>query len=497
MTSPAIAAGQEGARYQYRFFWHEALPMLYVDPPRVEKVVMEHRGVAAVDDVVVYYTTPGVADAARLVRIDYYQLKFHVAQSKCIAASDLIDPAFTSTTQSLLWRFAESWKALRAGGTNIRLTFVTNWSWCADDPLPPLIRDSGALHDDFLDCSAGSKIGKVRASWRAHLTLLEDEEFAAFIHELRLCTRAVSQSQAEEWLADRCDLAGLRRPNAAENHSPYDDLAGRLLAQGRREFTRDELAELVERENLRVSKEPPFRSTCAIRSFQRFALVPETDARLIVDLTALFRGRDPVNDEVWSKTVRERLEEVLPQIDQLPKPVQVALDTHLSIGWFAGTLLDAKAGIPILLRQKGYGTVALWDTDAPKARSGDGWQIATERLGETTDLALAISITHDVAAEARAFAVSAGMGSFVHARLSTPGGAAIKDGGHAVWLADELVSAVREIVRDKKAPRVHIFPACPVAFAFLLGQRSAALGPVTMYEYGFGTSKTYRPGMST
>jgi hypothetical protein len=89
------------------------------------------------------------------------------------------------------------------------------------------------------------------------------------------------------------------------------------------------------------------------------------------------------------------------------------------------------------------------------------------------------------------------MGSFVHARLSTPGGSAIKSGGHAVWLADELARIVREIVRDQKAARIHVFPACPVAFAFLLGQRSAALGPVTMYEYDFGVSKTYRPGMST
>jgi hypothetical protein len=497
MTSPAIAAGQEGARYQYRFFWRAALPMLYLDPPRIEKVVMEHRGVSAVDDVVVYYTNPGVADAERLVRVDYYQLKFHVAHSKCIASSDLIDPAFTNAARSLLWRFAESWKTLRADGANIRLNFVTNWGWCPGDPLPPLIRDTGALHEDFLAKSLGSEVGKVRSSWRAHLTLLDDTEFAAFIRELRLCMRAVSQSEAEEWLADRCDLAGLRRPDPGENHSPYDDLAGRLLAQGRREFTRDDLALLVQQENLRVAKEPPFRSTCAIRSFRRFAHVPETDAHVIVDLTPLFRGREPINDEVWVKTVRERLEDALPQIDTLPKPVQLALDTHLSIGWYAGALLDAKAGIPILLRQKGYGTVTLWDTIAPKAEPQDGWQFSKENLSDAGELALAISVTHDVAAEAREVAVASGMGTFVHARLSTPGGTAIKSGGHAVWLADELASAVRENVREQKAARVHVFPACPVAFAFLLGQRSAALGPVTVYEYDFGGSKTYRPAMST
>src|SRR2546425_5638491 len=102
MTAPALAAALEGPRYQFRFFWRMALPMLYVDaPPRVEKVVMEHRGVDAVDDVVVYWSTPGVADADSFVRIDFHQIKFHVAQGQCISSGNLIDPAWTGTTRSI------------------------------------------------------------------------------------------------------------------------------------------------------------------------------------------------------------------------------------------------------------------------------------------------------------------------------------------------------------------------------------------------------------
>jgi hypothetical protein len=109
MSIPALTAAQEGARYQFRFFWRQALTMLCTVPPRVERVVMEHTGVDAVDDVVVYHAAPGVKDVGRLVRIEYFQLKFHVSLAGSVSATDLIDPGWTGTKRSLLPRFAESW----------------------------------------------------------------------------------------------------------------------------------------------------------------------------------------------------------------------------------------------------------------------------------------------------------------------------------------------------------------------------------------------------
>jgi hypothetical protein len=46
--------------------------------------------------------------------------------------------------------------------------------------------------------------------------------------------------------------------------------------------------------------------------------------------------------------------------------------------------------------------------------------------------------------------------------------------------------------------RLHLFPACPVSVAFLLGQQADALGPTTVYEYPMGEANTfYTPGMAT
>jgi hypothetical protein len=500
MTAPALAAAQEGARYQYRFFWRISLPMLYLDaPPRIEKVVMEHRGVDAVDDVVVYWTTPGLADAGRFVRIDFHQVKFHLAQGQCITAENLIDPMWTGTSRSMLWNFAASWKELREQQPDIRLSLVTNWPWCGTDPLAPLIRDTGKIHESFFKKGPSSKVGKVRTAWREHLSLLSDQDFNEFIERLRLCVRAVSQADAGEWLADRCQLAGLKRPDLATNHSPYDDLAGRVLADGRREFTRAELEALVQQEKLRLDTAVPFRSTCAIRTFRRFAHEPKTDAALVIDLTSLFEGRHPLDPNSWREMIPARLSSELTAISSLPPPVQIALDAHLSIGWYVGTLLDAKAGIPILLRQKSYSGVELWDTGTAISDPDQSWQLSTGSVGGGAEVAVAISITHDVAPEVRSTvaAVAPQVGILVNARLPQLGPAAIRGGAHACSLADELARGLRDIARKNKAHRTHVFAACPVSFAFLLGQRSAAIGPVTMYEYDFGGMGTYRPTIAT
>lgn len=473
--------------------------MLYVDaPPRVEKVVMEHRGVDAVDDVVVYWSTPGVADADSFVRIDFHQIKFHVAQGQCISSGNLIDPAWTGTTRSMLWGFAASWKDLREQQPNIRLTLVTNWPWCTTDPLASLIRDTGKLHNSFFTSGPSSGVGKIRATWRAHLSLLTDLEFDEFIRRLRLCVQAVSQSEAGQWLADRCQLAGLQPPDLATNHSPYDDLAGRLLADGRREFTREDLEKLVKAEKLRTEGAVPFRSTCAIRSFQRHAHEPTTDAALVIDLTNLFEGRRLLDPNGW-QAIRDRIDDDLPAAASLPQPVQVALDAHLCIGWYAGTVLNSKAGIPILLRQKSYDGVELWDTSGTGSAGPQSWQVSTESVGDGPEVAVAISVTHDVIRDVRkAIAtVAPQVGMLVDVRLQELGPGSIRDGSHARALADHLVSAIRDATHERRGQRFHVFPACPVSLAFLLGQRSAAVGPITMYEYDFGGTGTYAPAIAT
>ena len=168
---------------------------------------MEHRQVEPVDDVVVYYAPPGVSDRGALVDVDFYQVKYHVAMSGVVNHEVVIDPAWTGTKDPLLKRMAEAWKSIGATHPRARMTLVTNWPWDPRCPLAPIIRDGGWLDGKFLRASKRSNLGTIRSAWRRTCGL-NGPDFAAFIGALRFSTSAVSNDQAEDWLRDRCQLAG-------------------------------------------------------------------------------------------------------------------------------------------------------------------------------------------------------------------------------------------------------------------------------------------------
>lgn len=71
----------------------------------------------------------------------------------------------------------------------------------------------------------------------------------------------------------------------------------------------------------------------------------------------------------------------------------------------------------------------------------------------------------------------------------------VRSGRHAADLAIALVAALLD---KRPTPRTHLFLAAPNAFGFMLGQRRARLGPVTLYEYDFegNREESYRPSLS-
>jgi hypothetical protein len=493
-----LGALSAGVRYQVRFFWRHALAMLLPEP-RVTKVVLEHHGVEAVDDVVVYYKAPGLNERGTFVTADFFQLKFHVARTGAVDHAVVVDPEWTGTKLPILRRLADAWTSIAAAHPGSRLSLVTNWPWDPGSPVAALIRDGGALGNGFWKAGAKSAVGKIRDEWRTTCGL-SDADFEAFLRTLRFSTSAVSQDDAELWLADRCQLVGLKPVGHGVDHSPYDDLGARFIESGRTEHTPDSLRELVAQNGLVAEKEPPFKSTYAVRSFTRFAHVPETDGACVVDLTDLFEGRLAASPDGWAGDIKARLDASVLKVDGLAQPIHLALDAHLSIAWYAGHLLDPKAGVRVLLRQRTKGKgVDLWDVAVARRTAGaPAWNLSTEDAGGD-ELAVVISVTHDgfVDAERYVRASLPAVGAIVHAALPSPGPQAINDGPHARWLADELVRLIGATTARVRPKHVHIFPACPAALAFLIGQEARVWGPATIYEFDFGSAnRAYRPGMS-
>jgi hypothetical protein len=86
----------------------------------------------------------------------------------------------------------------------------------------------------------------------------------------------------------------------------------------------------------------------------------------------------------------------------------------------------------------------------------------------------------------------------LHFALPEPGPRAIAKGSQACWFVEGLIRDAAPVVQADLPQRIHLFTACPVAMAFLLGQQADALGPTTVYEFPFQQpDRCYKPGMAS
>jgi len=246
---------------------------------------------------------------------------------------------------------------------------------------------------------------------------------------------------------------------------------------------------------------PSLGSLVVVRSFTPRVTEPSGLALPPLDLTDLFNGRHPIHEDVWRRDIPQRVSELLLARKGLPQPLLLALQTHLSIGWFLGTLLNSKRGFTVNVSQRTNAGEMVWDLARAQPPNDErGWLVTEEPLNRGQDLALVVSVTHDARVDAKRAVdtLALPIGRLAHACLPEPGPDAVVDGGHARWLADALARQVRELVVADPPRRLHVFAACPVGLMLLLGQRADAWGPTTVYEFGFEDgSRSYFPGMAS
>ena len=332
-----VSARLKGDDYQARFFWCKAAEMLYDDA--IKKVTLEHDKVSMVDDVGVYYDGSGTLDKGKyLIKADFFQVKFHVTVAGAFSSKAIIEPGFIHTKKSLLLRLYEDYlKLCQSVGQEIRLHVVSNWVWDPKDPLAKVIADDGSFREGFFEANAGSRIGKIHQQYIEHLGI-DSKEFKEFATTLRFGCGYLSLSNLQDQLNARLVAAGLVPVPRFRDYSPYDDLARKFIESNQKEFDRKTLLAVCKREELLGDNKPAKHTILGIRSFQRFAERLESECDLIIDLCDLFVERYTKSDLYWNKEIPERLAQTLngEVLSDIQQPVEIALDTHLSIAFYAG-----------------------------------------------------------------------------------------------------------------------------------------------------------------
>lgn len=494
MALKQVGARTEGDVFQGLFFWRQAADLLRPSS-MVERVELEHDEADGVDDVAVFYRKPGVNAGGWMVSADYFQLKYHLDNRDSYSADALIDPACINAKSSLLQRFLSAYNKLATEHVDFRLHLASNWRWKDDDKLAQMIREyDGELPRKFFDDGPRGDLGKVREQWRTHLGL-DDNTFRKFAKTLRFQLDHFGRRDFKAYVYTTLEAVGLRTPSADRSACPYESLIQQFLMNGPNSFEEASFRTLCNREGLLInaassSSRPP---AIGVRSFIRFAERLESVVDEIICVSNNFEGRHLASGGSWY-TVATRVFTFLSDPDRRARlrgvPSSIALECHGSCALLAGWELSRNSGVDLAPIQKPG--LKLW-RPSPDAECDASWIAQTfELAAEHQDIAICLSVTHDIRADVEAFLASEGapqVGRFVW--VSPDGGPSpqsILGPDHAYRLAAQLPGILAK-ARPSRAACAHVFFACPNALMFFIGQQREALGQVALYEFDFGIER--------
>ncbi|MEX2124962.1 MAG: SAVED domain-containing protein [Woeseia sp.] len=489
----ANIARRQGDDFQARLFWLKAASLLDSKSPVVR--VAYETGPKSFDDISIEHELNGAPrdHEGNPIRRKHIQSKWHTTAG-VFGYRDLIDPKFINAERhSLLQRAKLAQAGNVANADGLRLELVTNWRLRPDDPLMKLVRkesdaiDLSRLFDATTD---KSQMGQVRKLWREHLGV-DDDALRAITRTLAVAETTESLASLRERLDDRFAAVGMKRVPPHESSFFYDDLIVKLLGQGRVEFDKDGFREMCDREGLLAEPAPCDNAiTIGVRSFMHPIDNLEDRAEPMLNFVPYFDGRYIRDEEDWQRRLLPELRNFLLGAARQSDHLRLIVDAHASLAFACGSLLNVKSGKRIEIEQRTAGR-RFWtpDDETPDA-SWTKFVVSDENVGnEGGDIALAISLTHDVSPAVSSFVKQAldRVARIVH--LAPEGGAsqrAVRCGRHA-WMLAEAATRQMQSFRNGQpgSQRVHIFIAGPNGFTFFLGQHQQAIGPCVLYEWDF------------
>ncbi|ELP30248.1 SAVED domain-containing protein [Rhodopirellula baltica] len=490
-ASSARQLGDEAHQY---LFWNKVSRMLASD--KIAAVGYETGEFKAFDDVGIKYAMPHPDGYGGYYDERHIQAKFSVGSEKQITAEALTDPNLINATKvSLLQRLRDAVNASDQTGRRILFGLWAPWQIDPSDLLAKMHRrDHGTLDLDklFAGKTTASESGMLRKIWADHLGIDMDNraEFDRIFGRLRLTQEARSFDDIRDELSSIMPLAGLKPVDMACVSDEYCTLVQRLSRDGLQWFSASEIKSICKAEGLWIGKPdlPIPAIQFGIRSFSRFAESLEDRVDALLCLQEFFDDRHITRVGHWQGEVLPRLQKFLSTNLNAGQLTRMHLPVVSCVAFTTGYLAEPKLGAKFEIVQPGARGEVTWSATSDEPSSVN-WTVEQRNLDMSADaLIVAISISHDVRADVAAFANEkiSDAHAVLEVRLDHVGQAAIRDGQHAFDAANQLSTLIKAKQAELSCARAHLFWAAPNSFAFLLGQASRTLGPISLYEFEFG-----------
>jgi hypothetical protein len=214
---------------------------------------------------------------------------------------------------------------------------------------------------------------------------------------------------------------------------------------------------------------------------------PPTDDRpaLQLDWHEMFSGRTATTG-AWETELLPALRSVHREIGRCAAGRRIVVHGHptLAAAFAFGRAFPAVSGMSVAWEQIGTdGSRCLWSLAEPRQASGFIVPVhGVDPDGE--GLAVLVSVMHDASLAYGATAGLPPMRAAVEVDPANGGRRGQLSPSGAVDLANEIADAVRRARAEFQGIRtIHLFLACPVGLAVMIGQLLNAVGPITVYEH--------------
>jgi hypothetical protein len=466
-TPPPSASGARlaGDDLQHLIGWYWALKTCRPEHG-VTQVTYESLNAGNLDDVVIERDSSDPPE--------YWQVK------TTRSAGDPVSTAWLTKAHpagSLLRRFWRTYQDLHRRRGVVQLVLATNRSLDPSDPVLATRDESYLLAPRLRREPADSAAGLGRRDWADHLEISE-ADLLEMLDVLQFRTD-ITETTYREKVADVSVGLGLKTDEATM-------LAGigtvrNWIKASRIERTRADVEKIISDLGLRVA--PP-RGVLLVQALERDE---PGDATAALDWVDRFLG----DDRRTRRGLRDASEwntVLLPDIRDAVRQVRARYTTVIVRGemrlptWFAiGTEMSEVSGFVVASAQLGD----LWSSDAPVAANRPELTISDPReLGEGRDLAITLALADDPTADVLAFLRTVpSVGK--HRTITLPAGPhsrSIASPIEAVALARAIRSAVRQLNREERPARIHLFLAAPHGVVLLLGHLWDRMPETQLYE---------------
>ena len=481
-----INARRKGDQYQARVFWLKLLQMRTGD--YIQSVTLESDQVSFVDDVVVSYRKPIIERVTERQEIvhDFIQCKYHMTQRDAFTYENLIDPRFINCKDSMLKRLYDAYLHLsnELAENTFRLYIFSNWHWDHRDALAAHLHEE-MIRPTFYEKGPRSKQGEVRTKLAAHLGISEDA-FCPFFNAVRF-TLGKDLTDLGKDMEPLIEMAQLQPIDPATIHNIYDNLTWELFGQGHNTFDEKTFNQMVREEKL-IAPSSTEHSEISIQSFSQFARRPHDLQADHLDLLQFFDGRYIKSDSYWVKEIPEKISRFMLNEDllDLPQPIHIFFDCHLSIAFFAGHLISPKHAIQIISAQKIGSNYTLCEQNITDVET-ELWKFQTSgKIGE--ELVVGISVTHPVETHLQPYLEAENLTDLPQILVYPIAGThpkAVSDGDHAWQLGYQLAKRLRDMISNT-CYKIHLFFAVPAALAYIFGHTLGHIAKVIqVYEHDF------------